>query len=369
MDQVPSHLMHEDQVMMTLSGSLGRPKRLVSCRSGTARYRAGNPGTQRCRSTLPDEARVQEAWTLDKSVREGLRRFSGLDAEINLQILSRSRVTENRPKSVTSSFAAFWGTLNVNGAWPSVFGSDAHGNLVFRRGPWEDWPRRGARFDEIDPSLPMVLSPYCGTLFHEAVGHALEADYLKRSPLKYRFGEQVSHEQLTIADRPDLTGYAGSMTHDDAGRPVGATTMLYRGYLVGDLAGNKGALRRASYRELPQVRAGNFIIKAGAGSVGDWLQYLPECYYVAWIKTGSWQPGTNQIQAMTGPVFQLEHGHVIARRDRIRLRLTTSDFLNRIDGVGDDFAMDPAVHWCVKKNQAVPFAMGAPSIMVRGASS
>ncbi len=361
--------MHENQVMMRLEGQLSQPERLISCRSGFALYRAGAPGTQRCQSRRPDEEQVNQAWMLDRTVRNALSRFDGLEASLNLQILSRQRYVEGGTAPVSSSFAGFWGTLRQKNAWPAIFGNDNLGKLVFRRGPWEQWPRHGPTLESVDPSLPLLLSPYCGTLFHEAVGHALEAEYLDRSPLKYRFGERISHGELTISDRPDLAGYAGSMAHDDAGLSASATTMVHRGHLVGDLNHDKGVLRRASYRELPQVRASNFLIKAGSANPNGWLQSLPRCYYVSWIQSGNWRPGTDRIKILTGPIFLLEKGRFQGYRDWAALEFTTTDLLARIAGVGSDFTMDPAVHWCQKKNQAVPMGMGAPSVLVRGADA
>jgi len=366
---IPTHRMHENQIMMRLEGPLSQPERLISCRSGVAHYRSSEPGTQRCKSQRPDEELVNQAWMLDRTVRGGLRRFDSLEGSLNLQILSRRRNMESEAGPVSSTFAGFWGTLRVKGAWPTIFGNNNRGELVFRRGPWEDWPRRSPALQTVDPSLPLLLSPYCGTLFHEAVGHALEAEYLERSPLKYRFGERITHGELTISDRPDLAGYAGSMGHDDVGLPVSSTTLVHRGHLVGDLNHDKGVLRRASYRELPQVRASNFIIKAGSANPNSWLHSLTRCYYISWIQSGNWRPGTDRIKIMTGPIFLLEKGRFRGYRDWAALEFTTADLLARIGGIGSDFTMDPAVHWCQKKNQAVPMGMGAPSILVRGSAS
>lgn len=365
---VPGHEMVENQVMMTLSGHLSDPERLVSCRAGSVTYRPGSPDSQRCRSQPPSEERVREAWSLEREVRARLARFDAPDADVKLQILSRERVVRGDTEPVRSAFAAFWGHFQTPDGRRSVFGSDAKGALVFRRGPWEDWPTDPPRFQEVDPTVPIVLSPYCGTLFHEAVGHALEAEYLPQSPLKYRFGERITHPELVIADRPDLTGYAGSMQVDDVGRPASATTLIHRGHLVGDLAGDKGVWRRSSYRELPWVRASNFIIKAGTQNPEGWTQFQSRCYYITWIQTGNWRPGTHRIKILTGPIYLLEKGLVTAQRPWAQLELTTADLLDRVAGVGNDFAMDPAVHWCVKKNQSVPMAMGAPSILIRGAA-
>jgi len=223
--------------------------------------------------------------------------------------------------------------------------------------------------EAFDPRLPMILSPYSGTLLHEAVGHALEADYLADSPLRFHGGERISHEELTVEDRPDVAGFAGSMSRDDSGTPTSATTLLHRGVLVGDLSFGHGAWRRGNYRELPQIRATNFLIKSGSDDPGQWLHSLPECYYVAWIQSGNWLPGSARFKAMTGHVLHYRAGRAIARADWLPLTLPTLDLLARIIAAGNDFTMDPVVHWCVKKNQAVPMGMGGPSLLLRGEAS
>jgi predicted Zn-dependent protease len=87
---------------------------------------------------------------------------------------------------------------------------------------------------------------------------------------------------------------------------------------------------------------------------------------VTWIQSGNWQPGTHRIKILTGPIFSLERGRVCGVREWVRLEMSSADLMRRVAGVGNDFTMDPAIHWCVKKNQAIPMGMGGPSILIGG---
>lgn len=359
-----SHRMREAQVIMQLEGSLEQPQGFVSARAGEAHYRVQRSGDRQLgrAHTVRDELKD---WAINLE-RDALTKLSGLadlDATLSMQGLVRERHIHGI-SAASSEFAAFWGKLWVPGHWTAVFGSNRDGDLTFRRGPWEEWPIDLPQPKNLPQNLPMILSPYCATLFHEAVGHTLEEEYLEASPLKYYRGEALSHKELTIMDRPDLEGYAGSMLRDDTGQPASATTLIQSGILVGDLAANKGAWRRSSYRALPLVRATNFLIRAGEADPKGWLTDLPECLYICAIRRGQWQPGSPQFKVLTGLVFHLKGGQPIAYREWINLEFDTRQFLASIKAVGNDLCMDPVVHWCQKQDQSVPMSMGGPSLLL-----
>ncbi len=298
---------------------------------------------------------------LERHIKESLVRFQGIDAIIELRALVRQRGTDLIDQE--QIFDGFWGTLKVVGQPDAFFGTMPQGKLVFRRGAWENWPLDLPEFS-YDPRLPIIFSPYCATLLHEAVGHATEDDYLARSPLTATVGTQISHPELSVMDCPDIKYLPGSMTHDDCGIPSSSTTLIHRGVLVGDLAQDKGVWRRGDFRDLPLIRASNFIVREGPSNPHDWLQ--EKGYYVTTIDKGFWTPGTKRMRIMCGPTFALERALPIARRDWLMLEFDSLDLLSRIRAVGSDFTVDPHVHWCVKQNQAVPISLASPSLWVEG---
>lgn len=366
MQTIESHEMRESQAMMILEGEPYAPSKMMAVRAGVSRYRSHNRCARQHGLSLEAAARQVEAMAaMEREIGQKLERFKHLGASMRVQGLARER-TVRGVAGYRQRFAGFWGTLRLENTWDSVFGGVLGGPMLFRRGIWEQWSPRLPKIEKIDPRLPLVLSPYCATLLHEAVGHAAEADYLDGSPLKYHVGERVSHDELTIMDRPDLNGFPGSMTHDDTGRGVSGTTLIHRGFLVGDLDHARGVFRRGSFREIPQIRATNFVVNQGTSDPRAWLSDLPRCLYVSGIQTGNWIPGTHKIKVMTGPVFLLEKGSPVAFVPWAPLNFSTLNLLDRIIAIGNDLCMDPVVHWCMKKNQSVPIGMGAPSILIRG---
>ncbi len=364
--QIPGHRMFESQAMMTFKGLVGKPDRVVSFRAGYADFKGTSSSqNQTSRSATHDLDLPQRIEKLEVDILKGLKRFGEIDGELNLSALIRNRRVTNTPQ-YHQSFSGFWGSFKPKGSWPAIFGSVATGDLVFRRGPWEDWSPELPRFEKVKPRVPIILSPYCTTLLHEAVGHAMEAEYLPDSPLRFHQGNQVTHSNLSMMDRPDLVGFPGSMSHDDTGQLATETTLIHKGFLVGDLDHDKGVWRRGSYRDIPQIRASNFLVKPGPSNPKHWLENHDKCYYISWIQSGNWQPGSHKIKVLTGPMFYLKKGCPIAYREWTILSFSTLELLSGIIDVGDDLLMDPVVHWCVKKNQATPMGMGGPSLLLKG---
>lgn len=358
--------MSEQQAWLNFEGPLDQGDWFWSFRSGVTAFRpTPKGGVQNGYSQPSTLALKAEAEALQEHIRDQLNSFEETQAQLKLRALIRIREFPQNP-TAQQNYCGFWGQIKAEGHPTTIFGSDPSGKMRYRRGPWEEWPQDLPRFASREKQRPMVLSPFCGTLLHEAVGHGMEAEFISGSLLKYRFGETVSSSQLTVKDCPDHPGYAGSMTHDDTGLPATQTTMIHNGVLVGDLGVEKGVWRRASFQDQPLIRASNFIIAPGKADPRNWIAQVPKLLYVTGIQSGSWLPGSQKLKVLTGPVYLLDQGQPVARRSWVVFEFSIMQLLDRIEAVGGDFRMDPQVHWCMKKNQAVPMGMGSPSLFLGG---
>jgi TldD protein len=82
----------------------------------------------------------------------------------------------------------------------------------------------------------VVLDPgWAGPLFHELVGHPLEADVVaaRTSYLADRAGETVAPGWLTVSDGPAPPGEGLTARLDDEGTPARATTLIDHGTVAG----------------------------------------------------------------------------------------------------------------------------------------
>jgi hypothetical protein len=355
--------MDEIQGQVILRGSVGQPSQEWRLRCGTAHYRTrrASPWQESASKDAPGELKEQLQQMVGV-LGETLSRIFDGRTRLRASLLCRSHSCGG----VGGSYQGTWGWVEDPDGRRHPFGGLGV-SLRFRRGPWENWQ---------DLALPamaapsgretMLFSPYCATLLHEALGHAMEADHLRGSPFQQGFGKRWSCSQLTVMDRPDLPALPGSMSHDDCGLPASATTLLQQGLLVGDLGWGRGCLRRGTFRDIPLMRASNFVIGPGRSSPQTWLRDLPELLYVTSVESGHWQPGTASILLETGQIFLLRNGEPCARRASARLCFDLTELLARLAEVGQDLEADPVLHWCAKANQVVPMALLSPSLLVLG---
>src|SRR5207253_1421740 len=86
--------------------------------------------------------------------------------------------------------------------------------------------------------MAVVLGPGCGgVLFHEAVGHPLEADIVDKEASVYRgrVGETLASPLVNGIDDATLANEWGSFSFDDEGTPSERTVLFDQGVLRGML--------------------------------------------------------------------------------------------------------------------------------------
>ncbi len=362
MNSIPDHTFYENQSLCRISGSPQKYSTLQEFRAGSSLYRSkGKKVFQKNTGRkIPDpwHAANEKLLSLLKQV---CNEFKGLTGQLTGHSLIRERWTSLNTER--TRLETIWGSFRGNDFWDITFSGSPGRTLQYRTGLWENWSVDLPACSEFK-NYPVHFSPYCSTLLHEAVGHALEHEYLRDSPLLPNIGSRFCTDELTVMDHPEMPGLAGSMKYDDTGQPATETTLIHRGCLVGDLDSKKGVWRRGSFKSLPLIRATNFVIKKGSADPKDWLRFLPDQYYVAWINQGKWLPGTQYIAVHTGPVFRIRNGEPVGFFKSLKLEYHSVDFLKAIQAVGHDLQLDPMLHWCFKDGQGIPMSLISPSLLV-----
>ena len=90
----------------------------------------------------------------------------------------------------------------------------------------------------------LVLEPgRAGSLFHELLGHPLEADIVaaRASYLSTRFGETVAPSWLTVTDGPPPPGDGLTASVDDEGTPISTVELIANGRVSGVLSDGPAA--------------------------------------------------------------------------------------------------------------------------------
>jgi TldD protein len=225
--------------------------------------------------------------------------------------------------------------------------------------------------------MPVIVSNgWGGVLFHEAVGHGLEADHIEKQSSVYagRLGERVAAPIVTLVDDATIPNHRGSFRVDDEGVASQRTPLVVGGVLEGYLTDRKHARglglatsgngRRQSFQRLPLPRMTNLCVEPGTSTAADILADTPTGLYVVSL-------GGGQVDTTSGQfVFSVTEGYLIdggRLGPAIRGATLAGDsfsVLARVDAVGDDFALDPGLGVCGKQGQWVPVGVGQPTLRV-----
>ncbi len=225
----------------------------------------------------------------------------------------------------------------------------------------------------------VVLGPASsGVLLHEAVGHGLEADFIRKKSSLFtgRLGEKVASELCTVVDDGTLPGKRGSLNVDDEGTQTSRTVLIERGVLKAYLSDRLNAQllsmertgngRRQSFRHPPMPRMTNTFMTAGHDDPADILREVKSGLYCKAV-------GGGQVDIANGSfVFEVREGYLIEDG-----KLTSPvrgatlvgngpETLSRITRVGHDAELDPGVYTCGKEGQSVPVGVGLPTVRIDG---
>ncbi|PJZ26135.1 peptidase C69 [Leptospira hartskeerlii] len=223
--------------------------------------------------------------------------------------------------------------------------------------------------------MPVVMgNGFGGVIFHEACGHPLETEAIRKksSPFVGKLGESIAQSCLTAYDDGTIEEQYGSLKVDDEGMPTQKTLLIENGILKAYLADRIGSMetgsartgsgRRESYQYAPVSRMRNTYIEAGKDSLEEMFASVDFGLYAKRMGGGSVNPATGEFN------FAVEEGYVI-RNGKISepVRGATligkgHEILPKISMVGKDLEL--AAGTCGASSGSIPVTVGQPSLKV-----
>ena len=171
--------------------------------------------------------------------------------------------------------------------------------------------------------MPVVVANGCGgVLFHEAVGHPLEADAVDKEASVYRglVGTRCASELINGVDDATIANGWGSFDFDDEGEPGARTVLFTDGVLQGFLqdrmraakmdVATTGNARRESYAYPPIPRMTNTNILPGATAPADVVGGTERGIYVTGLAGGQVNPATGDFVFGVSEGFLIEGGKI-----------------------------------------------------------
>jgi TldD protein len=223
--------------------------------------------------------------------------------------------------------------------------------------------------------MAVVLADGCGgVLFHEAVGHPLEADAVDKEASVYRglVGTKCATDLVNGVDDATPPNGWGSFDFDDEGEP-GQRTVLFedgvlQGFLYDRLRAEKqgvpstGNGRRESYAHPPVPRMTNTNILPGTSDPDDIVRSTDRGVYVTALGGGQVNPATGDFVFGCSEAFLIEKGEITTPVRGANLIGRAIEIMSTVDAVGTDFDSWEGV--CGKDGQSAPVGSGSPTLRI-----
>lgn len=225
--------------------------------------------------------------------------------------------------------------------------------------------------------MPVVISKgWGGVLLHEAVGHGLEADFIRKGTSIYegRLGEKVAGELCTLVDDATLPNNRGGFDIDDEGTPGQRTTLIEKGVLKSYLTDRlnaglagfplTGNGRRQNYRHIPYPRMSCFMMEAGEADPDEIIKSIKRGVFAKGLGGGQVDITNGNFVFSITEGYLIENGKVTAPIQGATLIGNGPDILNKVTMLGSDLHINPGLGTCGKNGQGVPSTVGMPTVKV-----
>jgi predicted Zn-dependent protease len=211
-------------------------------------------------------------------------------------------------------------------------------------------------------------------LFHEILGHALEAD-AGTSPLDPLSDARVAVTELDVVDDPRQMDLFGGYERDDEGTAPRAVRLVSAGRLGSrltdrahaDAQGSTGHGRRAGPAEVPQPRSSNIVVAAGQATPEELARRLSNGIWIEEFRSGSVELAGGTFRLHFPRARRVRRGRLA---DEIGAGLLAGEILPTLRGIepvaGREVRACRSLGWCARGGQTVAVQGAAPDLLVRG---
>jgi len=226
-------------------------------------------------------------------------------------------------------------------------------------------------------SMNVVVGPgWNGVLLHEAVGHGLEADGIRRGTSAFagRIGQTVAQRGVTIVDDGSMLGRRGSLNVDDEGHRTQRTVLIEDGVLRGFMQDSLSARlmgvaqtgngRRESYSCIPMPRMTNTFMLNGNHEPDEIVASVTHGIYVAGLEGGQVDITSGQFVFEASEAFLIENGKITAPIKGATITGNGPETIKKIRLIGNDLELDSGKAMCGKAGQSMPVGVGQPTLRV-----
>ncbi|QMS84994.1 TldD/PmbA family protein [Candidatus Xianfuyuplasma coldseepsis] len=223
--------------------------------------------------------------------------------------------------------------------------------------------------------MPVVIdNGFGGVIFHEAVGHSLEATAVARGASVFtgKKGEVIANPLISAVDDGTIEHAWGSATFDDEGNYQQKRQLIKDGVLtsymidklnakrMNDECTNSG--RRESYRFAPTSRMTNTFIENGSSTFDEIIAATEFGLYAKKLGGGSVNPATGDFNFSVNEGYMIRNGKIAEPVRGASLVGTGAEALKKVDMVGNNLLREQGM--CGSESGSIPADVGQPTIRV-----
>ncbi len=235
-------------------------------------------------------------------------------------------------------------------------------------------------FEAIKPKggeMPVVMGAGgSGILLHEAIGHAFEADFIRKGTSIFTdsLGKQICNKDITVVDDGTIAHNRGSINFDDEGIATQKTCIIENGVLNSFLhdrisakhfgVAPTGNGRRESFRYPPIPRMRATYMENGCCTQEDIISSVKNGVFVDVFTNGQVQIGAGDFTFYVKSGYMIENGKLTRPIKDINIIGNGPLALSDISMVGNNSVIDNGTWTCGKDGQSCPVTCGMPSVLV-----
>ncbi len=223
--------------------------------------------------------------------------------------------------------------------------------------------------------FPVVIdNGFGGVIFHEAVGHSLEASSVAKGASVFtgKKGEVIANKLINAVDDGTISHAWGSATFDDEGNRQSRRQLIKDGVLtsymidklnakrMNDECTNSG--RRESYKYAPTSRMSNTFIDNGESTFDEIIAATEFGLYAKKMGGGSVNPATGDFNFSVSEGYMIRDGKIAEPVRGASLVGTGSQALLHVDMVGNNLKREQGM--CGSSSGSIPADVGQPTIRV-----
>jgi TldD protein len=365
------------------SSHLKKPIKLADAKVVTDRVRSRpkkNPGD------ISMEDKIKTAMTVNKAGLGYDKRIKSFTIDY-LDLMGTSHFVNSDGSSIEQDKLYVWARIAGSALNEGIFtfsreeiGSTA-GYEVFDQQPPEELGEKVAKLaiEQLGAKslkggkFPVILGPnVVGVFVHEAFGHLAEADLaLSGGVLADNLGKKIGSNMVTFYDDGTIEGAFGAFKYDDEGVQTQKTLLIKDGVVAGLMHNREtaqkfnaqptGNSRAEDFRVEPIIRMRCTYMEPRNHSFEELAENVKHGFYFKSFRGGQANlDGTFQVGIQEG--YEIVNGEVGAPVRDASISGNTLETLNKVDGVGKDFLLDPGR---CGKGQTAFICDGGPHISLK----